>query len=1384
MIDQINFDKLLPYKDDKKHSFEEMCYQLCLDEYGTKGTFTSIDDSGGGDGVEYYLTFPNGDIWGWQCKFFDRFDEGGRKEQIKKSLGRAYAIHGNKLKKWYLCSKRSLTRKEKEWFDTQLKTSSQGGRTLLPAIAPTELIHWGDSEILSLLRKHISIYNFFFNDKIISFSWFAEKAAETFDKHNIKSKYDAELYCSMDRQQEIYNRIGGKKQADELNKRCLELNIKAFADEYDNAIKELQNFIPEEKYKSLFDKYVPQIISMNTLVYDGNSIINQYIEILANKDIYEQMAWVSNITDYRDKFNSSNKILSDILNEIESSIIGWSNQESCKEKKEKESIKKHRNVLLNPYSILRNYRSVYLNILEDIELITEHELHIAGKASQGKSNLALNVYEESIKNGNPVIFLLGREFKNSSLLEDQILQLLDLRDGWNFEKFLQVLDMYGKLSNTKAIFIIDGLNENLRWKEIWGENLDRLIAKFKRFNYVLFMTTYRASYETELFPHNYFTVDAQNYYKRIFVSGYDININEAIDKYSNYYEVNISRRSSVIKIFRNEPICLRLFFEAHRRQTVELIHDSVIYAFEEYLSNCINSICNLLGTKFGKAHVKTLLNKLIMYLWEHDSNGIPLKDLSDDFQETELDAFNHEDILLYRDFREDEEFCFTYDLIAGYLIASQLLDNIKTKDELMTQTSSNLFKKKLAERENPLFDVITNCYILLASRKFGIGFCTYLPFSNEYIIDAIYGSSIDSIDKGFNVIAPWIEEKFTNNPLSLFAKFIDVALEPDNKLNFIFSSQLLMKMSLPGRDLTWTEYVRAPYWNNNRIEKLIKGLESFCRMGKGNKEKLYLGAYVAMWCLTTVSHRQRYNATKALYWYGRRYPVEYLEIVEYGSDINDSYIPERLYGVAYGIALTMQGLEKDNPLISGYLIPLARLVYEKFFCSDKMTSCHYLSRIYCRGIVELASTYGTVFSAEERKRIFSPVPQFNKDDIEKWKEQEDSDHVIRMDFSNYQIGYLIPDGGAYSNPPLKKKSRWFIHQRIHDLGWNEEQFETIENNINSDNWPRHNDNSRVDRYGKKYSWIAYYELAGILDDVGLLENEWNEYRPMAADIDPSFPEEDYSTELLKDNFLGDNSINTKEWIETDTPIELDTLLYGKLLNEDSTFICVYGYFCSQNQEIGRKRFTFVRPLIIKAEEYDEFLALLSKQDLGRRWLPEIQTNSHIFAGEMHLPYVGCASNIVEMSFVTGYKSVDEIDDEEDDVFISLLKKWGNYSGIQQQPITRDFKVLLPTMEYYYETDFSHDTGRSISFEISSSEKLRPQSQSFEMLDANGKKASINTVYSKDYNNHQHFVFLRKDILDHFLQKSNMKMVWAIWGEKDHATPMAFKVFQQIEEYKS
>jgi hypothetical protein len=66
----LDWSRLKTYQNSKYKSFEELCNQLAKRLHGSRGRFTSIDDSGGGDGVEFYLTLANGDEWGWQAKFY------------------------------------------------------------------------------------------------------------------------------------------------------------------------------------------------------------------------------------------------------------------------------------------------------------------------------------------------------------------------------------------------------------------------------------------------------------------------------------------------------------------------------------------------------------------------------------------------------------------------------------------------------------------------------------------------------------------------------------------------------------------------------------------------------------------------------------------------------------------------------------------------------------------------------------------------------------------------------------------------------------------------------------------------------------------------------------------------------------------------------------------------------------------------------------------------------------------------------------------------------------------------------------------------------------------------------------------------------------------
>jgi hypothetical protein len=134
------------------------------------GRFTSIDDSGGGDGVEFYMTLPNGDQWGWQAKFYypePRLKFSNRKKAIKNSLTVACQKHP-RLKKWILCTPTNFTPNgEQSWFENKLPES-------IPADMDVELEHLDDSEFSNWLSepRFNGMRNYFFGELELTFDWF------------------------------------------------------------------------------------------------------------------------------------------------------------------------------------------------------------------------------------------------------------------------------------------------------------------------------------------------------------------------------------------------------------------------------------------------------------------------------------------------------------------------------------------------------------------------------------------------------------------------------------------------------------------------------------------------------------------------------------------------------------------------------------------------------------------------------------------------------------------------------------------------------------------------------------------------------------------------------------------------------------------------------------------------------------------------------------------------------------------------------------------------------------------------------------------------------------------------------------------------------------
>ena len=1402
MIDIISWDKLRPYDSTQNRSFEELCFQVCMEEYHNKGIFTRIDDSGGGDGVEFYLEFPNGDIWGWQCKFFGRFNESGRKEQIKKSLQTAYKKHGKKLKKWILCSKNSLTNEEKKWFDG-VGNLKHNGIKVLPDINNLVLDHWGDSILLNKLREYPSIYKFFFSDKILDEKWFKEKFELIYNSNVIKTKYLDSLHIKGEVDDFITRRLGGKELVHLIERNEDSIGIYHFQKEFNDEI----NRIRDEENKFEFDDIYNEIKSFlftnkyDTIINDGAKLIDE-IKVHFLADNYKlSNSLETKIDEYKNRYRDFYEIYISFKSPEKLKTIHWEDEEFEKSGEKKEKIKKCRETLLGPYFTLRNY-DYFLETFEELKALKSNEVHICGNASKGKTHISVDIVKKQLDMNKPAVFIFGKSFKTDLPLKEQLRSILDLPTDWTIADFLSVLDVAGRIQNTKAILLIDGLNEAIKWKSVWGDNLEELINEINtKYPNVFLITTFRTSYQNELFPKDYFHYNSNNYDKLVTIQGFTHhNLHEAREKYFKHYNIKLVQSSEAINAFA-EPLYLKIFCETKQGKFVSFQNEDLFDVFEEYLIKCNESITEKLQkeTKINKKFTVNILEKISKKLWEDSAREIDIEfAIENILNQEELIVFEKEDLLIFRDWNDIEVITFTYDLLSGYLIAKTLFKSIDSEVDLVDMIKSAKFKNELLIRKtfHPLFNDILRSFCVLAIKKFGLNF--YKSFKNEtfkdYLLKSIFEINKKKIIDNESIVVDIIKENFKNISKHniIFSLFENTDLDSQNPLNINLLSELLFNMKVSDRDLSWTEYVRS---NNSiydkKYEKFLKGFEDASKSNiKLKTDKIHLAAKKIIWFLTTSNRQFRDLSTRALYYYGRKFPNEYLELVKYSLSVNDPYVWERALAALYGIVLAKHN--SDEYFKKEVLPKIIFSLFDLMFKIDApFSTTHILARDYASKSIELGLLYyPSLLKNDEIKLTIAPFKiggNRNPNEFDYEKVEGLFSDPISMDFCNYTIGRIVKEGHSYSDPPEKKKVRRQIYARIFDLGWNKAQFKEIEGRIRSEGYYARTEQANVERYGKKYSWIAYFEIAGLRMDNNLID-DWGEFRFSDTDIDPSFPVKPTNKKFVHIDFLGDRKQSLIDWYKFGGNPNINEFLnIENLNNEKENWICLDGFIVQENKKINREVFTFIRGLLIKNKDYQNFKKQLVNKDLGGRFLPDSRTNFYTFADELYSIKGAVADNLCTISFEIDRTKLKVKKGEPGyfakPVFSKNEIKLTYPKFVEFDSIFYDeYEVLLPVMDYSWESSHSelNQAGHQtvISRELANYLNLYNRPQSFNLYDENNNLATQNINYYKGLNNNHRFIYLRKDLLDKFLVENDYKLIWGIWGERN----VRFKEFNESRKF--
>jgi len=1454
----IDWSKLKPYERDKSRSFEELCYQIAKGLYGHLGRFTSIDDSGGGDGVEFYLTFPNGDQWGWQAKLY--YPDGSlrisnRKTSVKKSLQKACDEHP-RLRKWFLCTPRNLTPGDQGWFDERLAQSRVNRRLVMSTGRNIELENWGESDFIAWMSelKFAGKKLFFFGELELTLDRFRTQVEKQIAA--IRDKFNPFLHTETSVDARIHALLGDEAFIAYITERITGLENQL--EEYKEAVTNLDS---RGLYQIEWGSDKPDLLVTAKLLQDAlvNAItqLQQACRLLSERrfDEIRRLDWEPLWPQLEEAYHAYKKAES----AFDTSKLVYTGKDEDRERVLREAER----IVHRPAWVAANLMDDLRGVVGQLDAINQPDLHILGDAGIGKTHIVSHI------SGLPALLVLGRHFTSDRPLWEQLLRILDVPSSYSWNDFLQALEAAAEAYHTRIPLVIDGLNEatfNGAFSNVWRLYLPGLIQEIAQTKNVVLITTCRTTYKGAIWPKGI----PQNTEYAYGFDAYDVET--AIYKYFTWYKIKADLTASPLSQFE-QPIYLKIFCESKNPTRQEEKHvyvgDYTLFeVFDDYLEQANRAVCERLGLHRSASVVIPALNKMAEYLWQQRSRSIPLTELVTlvdgqplerlNWQQSRTEAILNEGLLVCRDWgRNGEVVYFTYDLLGGYLIARYLIQQATNDIEAFLhskETIATLFGDDYRIL-HPLYSDIRRCLAALLPVQRG----QYLhdlsdnPIARCLSIKALFEIPPDIVDDAcVDLVTHLFENPQDRKPLLKLAT--STVGHVHHPLNASLWSKRLKALPMPERDISWTEYVRE---NVEQFEKTLVRFEAACQSDEPLSKmeaRLCLLAEHIMWLLTSTVRPLRDKATRALYWYGRRFPEQFFDLVLSSLEINDPYVPERMLAATYGVAMARQYDFRD-PSFAEIILPIyGRKLYEAMFKPNApYATTHILARDYARRTIGIALIHHPdLLTEEERKRI---MPPFTDGGIREWGESEDRNESeyqegnapIQMDFGNYTLGRLVKDRANYDFEHKEyRRARANIFWRIYDLGYSLNTFGEIDKWIVRGNWQYGRAaRGKTDRYGKKYSWIAFYELAGFRQDLGLLDEWYDDARISDADIDPSFPVEVQEYNLIQADFLRDRDLPVEEWILHGGLPDLEPyLIIDELCGEQGPWVLLDGYINQEDAKAKRSRFIFPRGFIVKAEEAGQIVERLKQQDLGGRWLPEIPEDYYTYAGEIPWGDTYPLNELSELNFVVGTSVTTDLvekpvlfrdnrpipADEEEEFWNSIsdrVIKAGRLTIVLEDvdaaevieaelrerelemkvctvPVEREvhryerFEVLIPVRvnnwEDYHSTIIAGRRVLTPAKELAEHLDLCGQPQTFDLFEKSGRRASITFCYGEAWHTVQKLTYLRQDLLERFLAETNSELIWAIWGERKHYSTdrgiretfdkdhKPYKVFQQIIQY--
>lgn len=1222
----IRWTDIRPLQGSQHHAFEELVCQLAREEpIENKKEFYRVAAPDGG--VEAYCVLENGEEYGWQAKYFFSMDN-GQWQQIKESFETALKTHP-KLIRYYVCIPLDRTdarngkqhfmdkwnKKIQEWTEY----AKQQGRTVT-------FEYWGSSELLHRLsdEKHAGRRAFWFSQEEFSDSWF--------EQHIEKSIADL-----------------GVRYSAELN---FELDI----------AKNFDALSRNDRFRELFKQTIHSFLkSFYKLDHDvlQQEIAQKFIALLKNQC---QIVESSELTKFDIKAiehgcDSVDKLLSDEYQKI-------ANQ---KKTLSTTYLDKVDNALFE----FRQFINNSIMKLADLPVLV-----LSGEAGVGKSHLLADIALKKKTEKKACILLLGQHFDSEESPWTQILNNL-LRLKCNEQVFLETLNARAQAQGERLLFIVDAINEG-KGRYFWKDHIRSFIQEFSKYPWLGLVLSVRTSYEESLIPKEL----VSNKIVRIEHRGFEDVEYDASTQFFSYYGLEQPSIPLLHPEFTN-PLFLKLFCEGLQRSGQKRVPKGYS-GITKILDVFLNSVDKKLScpsffyyTRIaGENLVKTVVNTLIKHKLENNLSFLPHKlaikitnsivsEISSSHRKDFVDTLVAEGVLSKNLFRREndeyeERIDFAYERFEDHFAADYLLEKYLDHDnpEIAFQDGGAL-AQYISEPYR--YQGIIEAWSIQLPEKID-GELYELVSDQKKPDKAIVKAFIKSLiwrrpetikEKVLDYVNYLIHLNGYPSPFDLFFQTIySVFADPDHLFNSDRLHHYLMRFPLADRDALWTIYLHDKDYQGSAMQRLIDWARRDGGKDYLSVESRLLAGKALAWLFPSTNIELRDSATKALICILENNIPVICKLLGDFRGVNDPYVYERILAAAYGAVLRSENLNE--------LTQLADIILKDIFLDEEEVYPNVLVRDYARNIIEFA-VYKQLFQLENPQIIRPPYKSQlpdrfpSNEEIDAHKSESDDkkywgkkkilwsmtteygrDMCSYGDFGRYTFEFALRHWKyKFDANDLSNYACQLIFEKY---GYDAEKHGEFDHHASEGDRHTHS----KERIGKKYQWLALYEVLARVADNALMEDEstsWQKdkkyvqyqgtWQLSIRNIDPTFGEfrskpqiDTWWNPIQYDAWKGDST----DWLSCadDLPDFEKLIEFIDPQGNEWLALEMHPYWkqpvplgCEQSDHPHKRLWCQIRGYFVPEKQANKIITWAKQQNFMGRWFPESHDLTGIFAREYY-----------------------------------------------------------------------------------------------------------------------------------------------------------------------